>query len=185
MQYIQNKQNGFLEAVKNKPKFYLVTGFSGSGKTTFCQDKVHISIDNIFDYTKLVTNYDALNEWLRNSLNHSSELYLDGYVLHTDPELKKLRELTKSCDLSIIFIYANNLQAYRQAFLRKLDQGEVFQTYTELPDNQLSEMIKLNINYILRRVDSYSLPVQYLCRDGNNQLILTDRYHLINTLDHL
>ena len=173
------------QTIVAKSKFYLVTGFTGSGKTTFCKNKIHLSIDEIFNYKLMSTNYEKLSRWVQDSLKKSSEIYLDGYIFDTDPGLKKLLELVNQCDIKIIFLYAANAQLYREAFIGKLKHAPIFLEFNKMSNGELSEMIKSRINNILTAVDSYNLPIQFLCRTENNQLIVTDRNHLIETVAHL
>jgi 2-polyprenyl-3-methyl-5-hydroxy-6-metoxy-1,4-benzoquinol methylase len=70
----------------------IVTGASGSGKTTYCNnlEKPCIRFDNIYDYEAGTLDFEAIHKWVRD--NQESDLFLlDGFIYGLDPKLEKIK----------------------------------------------------------------------------------------------
>ncbi|QKF94156.1 putative helicase [Fadolivirus algeromassiliense] len=161
--------------------FYIVTGLSGSGKTTFCKNKNTLSIDDIINYSKLIINYNKIIEWINKTKNKNTDFYLDGYVFSIDPDLHKLYDILNKLGqfkVNFIFIYANNINMYRNAYKGKLNLGPSFKELVNYSDKNLADHIKTSTLNIITCTNNLNIDTTYLCRN-------TDGTLKISTIDEL
>lgn len=153
--------------------FYIVSGIYGSGKTTFCKNKNinMLSIDDITNYTKLIINYNKISKWINRTKQMNVNFYLDGYIFDIDPDLEKLKNIVDKhgqFEISILFMYANNITLYRDAFKEKLCHGKIFTELSECDDEFLSNHIKQKILNTITIISKLHINITYLCRTNDN-----------------
>lgn len=174
----------------NSNNFYIVAGIYGSGKTTFCKNKNinMLSIDDITNYTKLITNYNKISKWINRTKNTNENFYLDGYIFDIDPELDTLKNILDSngqFEISILFMYANNITLYRTAFKEKLCHGKIFTELSESNDAFLSNHIKQKILNIINIITKLQINITYLCRSDDNTIKESSLDELMEFINNL
>lgn len=148
---------------------HIVAGIYGSGKTTFCKNKNMLSIDDITNYDKLIVDYDKITDWIELNKQIHTDFYLDGYIFDIDPTLSKLQSVIgNEFIISIIFLYANDIFLYRDAFNQKLSNGLIFIELSRMTNQELAYHIREKILHLIKII--YNLPktITYLCRTRDN-----------------
>lgn len=99
--------------------FRIITGISGSGKTTYSKTLKarYISFDSLFDYGAKRFSYDRLERFVKEG---RGDVVMDGFIWHHDPDnncclpefvpckanIDRLLSAVKPHELKITFIYS-------------------------------------------------------------------------------
>jgi len=169
----------------SKYNFYVVAGIYGSGKTTYCTDKNTLSTDNIANYAKMMIDYGKISEWITKTIGTNNDFYLDGYIFRSDPRLCRLQDVLSKFgqwNVEVIFIYANNIALYREAFKGKLQYGKIFKELAVCDDGYLKNHIKKIMSNMIAIINGLDIKVTYLCRtvDGVAQSSLGELQQFID-----
>ena len=131
-------------------KLVIITGLSGSGKTTYCKNNfnMYLSYDNVINYSTNSLNYKKIDEYV-NSIS-SSDIILDAYNIDL---LIYLIEKYNIKDVDFIFLYTN-IENYYYTYASCIERSFILDKLTY---DVYIEMIVKNQILILNAINNIIL----------------------------
>jgi len=160
-------------------EYIIVTGLTGSGKTTFAKNLgvKSLSYDNVYNYNNGSLSYDNIEKFLNDNKNETV-LYLDAY---NEDLIEYLRNRDNNVKFSCIMIYTD-LDNYYDILMIKDPRNFISGDNTTY-ETYVNAMI-VTINQILESIKKINCEIIYKYRTTNNEYIdHNNDKHLIGILN--
>lgn len=164
----------------------IVSGITGSGKTTYCDIIKHpvLHIDHCFNYTTKTMDYDKIEKWKDENIQHGV-LLLDAYLFGIDPDLSRLKETIlpiEDISIKIIYVTIEELYKCQRSTPKRIATKNAENLSREEDVNILKLVQKDLINVFTGLLEKNMISsVEYIFRQGT-QYRITNKEHFLKIL---
>jgi len=152
----------------------IVTGLCGSGKTFFCQNKIHLAYDTIYSYSTNTLNYDKIATFMNINQNVNT-IYLDGFNMDLINYLKTNYNIQNN-DFSCILLYTSLIDYYN---ILAIDEPRDFGQITF--DGYIKSIYHSIID-IQNTLKKLNFKIVYTFRNKCNYESFSNDEHLLKTI---